>query len=115
MRNKVFASFASVALLCAVAAVRANGPITPVDYGIETSSTTVLMPSSTTGSVVLTCDSCNNMSFQLTGSTRYMIGTSAATFAEFATTLRGTSARNVMVFVKPDKTVTRMTVSAAAR
>ncbi|MEJ0036913.1 MAG: hypothetical protein WDO68_12650 [Gammaproteobacteria bacterium] len=112
-RNQAFALFVSATLLCGAAA-QAAGPITPVDFGIEASTDKVLMPSSSIGSVVLTCDTCNARSYRLTSGTLYKIGNSSASFAEFAANVRGAPARNLMVFVKPDKTVTRMTVSIAA-
>jgi hypothetical protein len=110
-RNKVFALFASV-LLCA--AVVQAGEITPVDFGIEANTAWVLMPSSTQGSIVLTCDDCNQQSFQLTNQTLYKVGNSPVSFAEFIVSVRAGSARNLMVFVATDnRTVTRMIVSAA--
>jgi len=112
IRNTLCALLATAALLCAGAA-HADRKIVSVDYGIEASTSTVLMPSSTAGSVVLTCDGCKARSFRLTNDTRYLIGTSSATFAQFSASLQG-SVRNVVVFVKPDLTVTRIMVSAAA-
>jgi hypothetical protein len=110
-RHKVFALFASVSLACA--AVSQAGEITPVDFGIEANTSGVLMPSSSQGSVVLTCDDCNQQSFHLTNDTLYKVGNSSVTFAEFIASVKVGPPRNLMVFVKPDKTVTRMSVSAA--
>ncbi len=111
-RNNLFALLVSAALLCAHAA-SADSPVVQLDYGIETSSSVVLMPSSTAGSVVLTCDKCNARSYRLTGNTTYKVGNTQVSFAEFSASLHGT-ARGVMLFVKSDQTVVRMTASAAA-
>ena len=111
-RNKAFALLVSATLL--VAAVAHAGTITPIDFGIETATDKVLMPSSSMGSVVFTCDTCNARSYRLTSTTLYKIGNSPATFAEFVASVQVKPARNLMVFIKPDNTVTRMSVSLTA-
>lgn len=111
-RNKVFALFVSVSLACA--AVSQAAPITPGDFGVEANTSWVLMPSSSQGSVVLTCDDCKQQSFQLTNQTSYKVGNASVTFTEFVASVKAGPARNMMVFVATDnRTVTRMTVSLA--
>src|SRR3569833_2986856 len=95
-RNKVFALFVSVSLACA--AVSQAAPITPGDFGIEANTSWVLMPSSTQGSIVLTCDDCGQQSFQLTNQTLYKVGNSTVTFAEFVASAKTGLPRNLMVF-----------------
>ena len=109
-RNKLFALFVSVSLACAAVSQAAN--LTP-EYGIEANTSWVLLPSSSSGSLVLTCDDCNQESFRLTNNTIYQVGNSSVSFAEFVASARVGSARQLMVFVYPDRTVHRMSVSAA--
>jgi len=113
IRNKLLGLSASVALLCAGAS-HAENKVVPVDYGIESNSATLLLPSSSAGSVLLTCSTCKQQSFQLTSETLFKVGQSTVTFAEFSALLRSPPVRNVMIFVTPNKSISRMTVSAPA-
>jgi hypothetical protein len=113
MRKNLLALLAAVAL-GAVTVAQAEVPVVSVDYGIETSTDVMLMPSSNLGSVVLRCDACVSKSFRLTGQTLYLVGTRPVTFAELGANLRAGGARSVMLFVNPDGSeVTRIVAPAA--
>jgi hypothetical protein len=112
MRNNLFALLFAIAAGAATVA-HAQVKVVSVDYGIETSTDTILMPSSNLGSVVLTCKDCLPRTFPLTSQTTFLIGDRPATFAAFGAFLRTAGSRGAIVFVKPDgKAVTRIRVSA---
>jgi hypothetical protein len=113
IRNRLLALLAASALSVMTVA-QADNPnkIVSIDYGIETSSDTILMPSSGLGTVVLTCTGCTARSYQLTNQTAYFIGEKQATFATFGAYLKTSGVRSAVLFVKPDgKAVTRIRVS----
>jgi hypothetical protein len=117
MRNSTLALLVTVAIAVVpvVHAQGADNKVISVDYGIETSTDSMLLPSSTLGAVVLTCPSCAAHSYQLTNETSYFIGDKPATFAAFGAFLKTAGSRGATLFVKPDgKAVTRIRVSALA-
>ncbi len=112
MRNNLLGLLFTIAAGAATVA-HAQVKVVSVDYGIETSTDTMLMPSTSLGSVVLTCKTCTPKTFPLTNQTTFFIGDKPATFAAFGAFLRTAGARSAVVFVKPDgKAVTRIRVLA---
>ena len=111
MRNNLRAFLVMVAIIATPAAHA--GKIFPVDFGIETSTGSMLMPGSALGAVVLRCASCEPHSYQLTNQTTYSIGEKPVTFAALGAFLKTAGIRSATLFVNPDgKTVTRVSVSA---
>jgi hypothetical protein len=116
MRNSLLALLVTLCGAAQFAVVAdANTGVVSVDLGIEASAETLLMPSSTAGSVVLTCDECASRSYRLSSQTTYFIGERAVGFAEFGAYLRTAARHAAVVYVKPDGSeVTRLRVSTTA-
>jgi hypothetical protein len=102
---------ALVAMLLAAVAVPAVGQIVQTEYGVEASADGMLMPSSASGSIVLTCETCQQQAFRLSDETVYLIGAEQVSFTTFAAYIRGTS-RHVGLFVKLDEPVVKRIVVA---
>src|SRR5262249_34342566 len=82
IRSNLLVLLASAAIFASVA-VRAESSVVSIEHGFEASSGTLLMPSSTSGSVTLTCATCNAKSWRLTNQTKFLIGERAVTLQEF--------------------------------
>ncbi len=112
MRNNLLALLLTVAAGAATVA-HAQTKVVSLDYGIETSTDTMLLPSSSLGSIVLKSETSTPKTFPLTNQTVFLIGDKPTTFAAFGVFLRTAGTRGAIVFVKPDgKAVTRIRVSA---
>jgi hypothetical protein len=110
IRKNILVLLAALAMSAATA-VQA-GPIVSTEHGIETSTDSLLMPTSTLGSVTLTCATCVAKSYRLTKETLFQIGQRNVTLQEFTVFAKG-ARENAMLFVKAgaDPVVTRITVS----
>jgi hypothetical protein len=100
------------ALVMSSATAVQAGPIVSREHGIETSTDSLLMPTSMLGSVTLTCATCVARSYRLSNDTVLQIGQRNVTLQEFTAFAKGAK-ENAMLFVKAgaDPVVTRITVS----
>lgn len=97
---------ALVAIVIAAATVPAVGQIVSLEAAIEASADGISMPSSPTGSVLLTCDTCNQRSVRLTSQTVYLVNQEKVSFTDFSARIRGTS-YNVTIFIEINEPVVR--------
>ncbi len=82
-----------------------------VEYGVEADTSSVLLPASALGSVVLTCENCKERSYPLTSATVYQLGQAAVSYAQFAAYVH-TATGPLTIFIKPDSSaVTRIVMS----
>jgi hypothetical protein len=110
IRKNILALLA--ALVMSTAAAAQTGPIVSTEHGIETSTDSLLMPTSMLGSVTLTCATCVARSYRLSNDTVFQVGQRNVTLQEFTAFAKGAK-ENAMLFVKagPDPVVTRITAT----
>ncbi|HLS80493.1 MAG TPA: hypothetical protein VK025_03725 [Steroidobacter sp.] len=104
-----------VALVASSAAAQPQNPapLRSLEDAIETSTDAVVLPSTTSGSVTLRdCrPPCSMNSLQLTDQTRFFVGGSQVTYADFNAYVLRTGAQFLMVFHKPGEAIaTRLMV-----
>jgi hypothetical protein len=111
-RKVLLALFATLAA-SVMSVTHAQGKITPIDYGVEASTAMVVMPTSTSGSIVLRCANCALRSYPLTSATVLSIGNKAVSLQQFNAYLATlTGGRPMTIFITPDSSrVTRICVS----
>jgi hypothetical protein len=111
MRKHMLALFASLAI-GVLAVAHATVPVVSVDYGIEGSTDTTLLPTSTSGSVVLTCADCGSRSYQVTDATTFFVGTAPVSLAQLLAFAKTGGPHNLTVFIKPKApVVTRIVIA----
>jgi hypothetical protein len=113
IRNHLLGLLAAAAIVASVGA-RAESSVVQLEHGIETSSSALLMPSTTSGALTHTCASCNSKSYQLTDRTKFLIGDRAVTLQEFTAFIQGTQYNAVIFLGVGDRAVTRIRVSPPA-
>jgi hypothetical protein len=111
IRTDLLALIATFALGIATA-VQAEERIVPVDHGIETNTEWLLMPSSASGSITMTCPDCKAQSYRLTNETVFRIGRQTVSFQEFSTYVRGQKLGAMLFVGANDSVVTRVHVSS---
>ena len=110
IRTDLLALIATVALgICT--AVQAEDRVVPVDYGIETNTEWLLMPSSASGSITMTCPECKAQSYRLTNETVFLIGRQTVSFQEFSAYVRGQKLGAMLFVGVNDPVVKRVRVS----
>jgi hypothetical protein len=110
IRSNLLVLLAAAAIFASVA-VRAESSVVSIEHGIEASTDTLLMPSSTSGSVTLTCATCNAKSWRLTNQTKLLIGERAVTLQEFTSYIQGTKYNATIFVAVGEPVVTRIRVS----
>jgi len=102
-------------LALALTAVQAPAALRVVEQAVETSTLSVSLPDSNSGSIALkSCESCKSMLLRLTPSTRFLVGRSQVSYAEFIALARGAADRNLGVFYNgKERTITRLIMSGA--
>src|SRR5688572_23895972 len=111
VRTNLLALIATVALGTATA-VQAGDTIVSIDHGIETNTESLLMPSSASGSITMTCQDCNARSYQLTNETIFLIGRQTVSFQEFSAYVRGQKLGAMLFVGVNEPVVKRVRVSA---
>jgi hypothetical protein len=100
----MLALFATLAI-GVLAVAHATVPVVSVDYGIEGSTDTTLLPTSTSGTVVFTCADCNARSYQLTDATTFFVGTAPVSLPQLLAYAKTAGTHSLTVFIKPKETV----------
>jgi hypothetical protein len=111
--RKLLIVFAALTGCALTTAALATTKVMSLELGIEASTDTTTLPASNTGTVVLTCATCQARSYPVTPQTTYFIGANSVTLAKLNTFVSTNSTRFLMIFVKPDESaVTRIVVAA---
>ena len=111
MRNRT--SLAVIGLIALLTAGAAGAALHIVEQAIETSTLSISLPDDVTGSIAVTaCGGCKPLLLRLSPDSRYFVGKSPVTYAEFLSLTRGTAARQLNIFYDgKGRTITRLVVA----
>jgi hypothetical protein len=105
----------AVGLALALTAVHAPAALRIVEQAVESSTLSVSLPDRDSGSIaVKSCADCRPMLLRLTPSTRFVVGGSEVSYAEFSALARGGTDRSLGVFYDgKEHTITRLVIFSA--
>ena len=112
MRNLLIV-LAALTGFAMTAAAPAATKVISLELALEASPATTTLPSTSAGTVVLSCPACKLRSYPVTPQTTYFIGASGVTLAQLNSFVSTHGTRFLTIFVKPDESaVTRIVASA---